>query len=80
MVFGPFLSNGRQRVGAFKNAHVEKVPLNIRIQWNAGTASVSECMLKTLACRGLRVGPSKPSSGFRLVSAIGLRGDSVSRS
>ena len=45
----------------FKNARVEKVPLNIRIQWNAGTACVSECVLKTLACRGLRVGPSKLS-------------------
>ena len=43
----------------FKKARVEKVPLNIRIQWNAGTACVSECVLKTLACRGLRVGPSK---------------------
>ena len=32
---------------------------NIRIQWNAGTACVSECVLKTLACRGLRVGSSK---------------------
>ena len=36
------------------------MPLNIRIQWNAGTACVSECVLKKLACRGLRVGPSKP--------------------
>ena len=27
----------------FKNACVEKMPLNIRIQWNAGTACVSEC-------------------------------------
>ena len=53
------ISNGRQRVGASNNAHVAKVPLNIRIQWNAGTACVSECVLKTLACRGLRVGPSK---------------------
>ena len=35
---------------------------SIRIQWNAGTACVSECVLKTLACRGLRVGPSKPKS------------------
>ena len=35
------------------------MPLNIRIQWNAGTACVSERGLKTLACRGLRVGPSK---------------------
>ena len=35
------------------------MPLNIRIQWNAGTTCVSECVLKTLACRGLRVGPSK---------------------
>ena len=46
----------------FKNARLEKVPLNIRIQWNAGTACVSECVLKTLACQGLRrlrVGPSK---------------------
>ena len=43
----------------FKKARVEKSPLNIRIQWNAGTACVSECVLKTLACRGLRVGPSK---------------------
>ena len=43
----------------FKNVRVEKMPLNICVQWNAGTASVSECVLKTLACRGLRVGPSK---------------------
>ena len=35
------------------------MPLNSRVQWNAGTACVSECVLKTLACRGLRVGPSK---------------------
>ena len=35
------------------------MPLNIRIQWNAGIACVSECVLKTLACRSLRVGPSK---------------------
>ena len=60
MVFGPLLSNGRQRVGAFKERQrVEKMSLNIRMQWNAGTACVSECVLKTLACRGLRVGPSK---------------------
>ena len=37
----------------------KKRPLNIRMQWNAGTAGVSECVLTTLACRGLRVGPSK---------------------
>ena len=44
----------------FKNASVsKKMPLNIRMQWNAGTACVSECVLKTPACRGLRVGPSK---------------------
>ena len=42
-----------------KNAHVENMLLNIRTQWNAGTACESECVLKTLACRGLRVGPSK---------------------
>ena len=35
------------------------MPLNICIQWNVGPACVSECVLKTLACRGLRVGPSK---------------------
>ena len=50
----------------FKNAHVEKMHLNIRIQWNAGTAWVSECMLKTLACQGLRVGPSKWRAGERV--------------
>ena len=43
----------------FKTLACRKMPLNIRIQWNAGTACVSECVLKTLACRGLRVGPSK---------------------
>ena len=45
----------------FKNARIKKMPLNIRIQWNAGIACVSECVLKKLACRGLRVGPSKGS-------------------
>ena len=40
------------------------MPLNIRIQWNAGTACVSECVLKTLACWGLRVGPSMVRSVF----------------
>ena len=43
----------------YENTRVEKMFLNIRMQWNAGTACVSECVLKTLACRGLRVGPSK---------------------
>ena len=38
------------------------MPRNIRIQWNAGTGCVSECVLKTLACRGLRVGPSSKST------------------
>ena len=43
-----------------KNASVSKNAFkHNRIQWNAGTACVSECVLKTLACRGLRVGPSK---------------------
>ena len=46
----------------FKNARVEKMALNIRVQWNAGTACVSECAQKPLACRGLRVGPSKGGS------------------
>ena len=54
------VSIGRQRVGAFyTRLRVEELPLNIRIQWNAGTACVSECVPKMLACRGLRVGPSK---------------------
>ena len=43
----------------FKHARVETMLLNICIQWNSGTACVSEYVLKTLACRGLRVGPSK---------------------
>ena len=50
----------------FKNARVEKMPLNICIQWNAGTACVSECVPKTLACQGLRVGPSKSRTPFLL--------------
>ena len=61
----------------FKNARVKKIPLNIRLQWNAGTACVSECVLKTLACRGLRVGPTKllietrgPSGPLNAWSAI----------
>ena len=59
MVFGPVLSNGRQRVGekrarrksAFQHSYTEECG-----------DRVSECMLKTLACRGLRVGPSKGSA------------------
>ena len=39
----------------FKSPSVsKKMHLNIRLQWNAGTVCVSECVLKTLACRGLR--------------------------
>ena len=52
----------------FQNARVEKKPLNIRIQWNVVTACVSECVLKTLACRGLRVGPSKVKSIHLLIA------------
>ena len=36
----------------FKDASVEKMPLNIRIQWNAGTACVSECVLKNASVSG----------------------------
>ena len=43
---------------------LKKMPLNIRILWNAGTACVSECVLKTLACRGWCVGPSKRITCF----------------
>ena len=50
------------------------MPLNTRIQWNAGTACVSECVLKPLACRGLRVGPSKVFSGVQRALQQGLKG------
>ena len=44
------------------------MPLNISIQWNAGTACVSEWRAKNaIACRGLRVGPSTNRS---LVSGV----------
>ena len=50
MVFGPLF--GPAMVDSvsvrFKNARVEKVLLNIGIQWNAGSACVPECVLKTL--------------------------------
>ena len=52
----------------FKNARVEKMPLNIHIQSYAGTACVSECVLKTLACRGLRVAGVGPSKFGKLFS------------
>ena len=53
------LSNGSASVHK-KNASVsKKMFVNVRVQWNAGTACVSECVLKTPACRGLRVSPSK---------------------
>ena len=43
----------------FKNESAsKKCFLNNCIQWNAGTACVSECVPKTLACWGLRVDPS----------------------
>ena len=55
------ISIGRQRVGAFKNAFVESMPLkhSYEVKSSAGTACESECVLTTLVCRGLRVGPSK---------------------
>ena len=42
----------------FKTPACQKNALKHCIQWNVGTACVSECALKTPACRGLRVGPS----------------------
>ena len=48
----------------FKNARVEKVPLNIRMQWNAGTACVSECVLKTLWRVGVCVSALLSSETF----------------
>ena len=60
MVFRPLLSNGRSRVGAIKKRTCRRNALkHSYLQWNAGTACVSECVLKTPACRGLQVGPSK---------------------
>ena len=53
-----FLSNGRQRVGVFKNARVEKNAFkHTRIQWNAGTACVSECVLKNASVSGFACRP-----------------------
>ena len=70
MIFGRLLSNGSQHVGALKKtlACRKDAFKHSRIQWNAGTACVSECVLKTLACRGLRVGPSNAQE----VSEYGL--------
>ena len=51
------LSIGSQRVGAFKNARVEKMPLNIRVQWNVGIALVSECVLKNASVSGFACRP-----------------------
>ena len=50
--------------------------LNICIQWNVGTACVSECMLKTLACRGFRVSPSlrRGRPGWRGGGVLAHRG------
>ena len=45
---------------------------HIRIQWNAGTACMSERVLKTFACRGLRtVGPSKFRTSRSLIVGSG---------
>ena len=41
----------------FKNARVEKVPVNIHMQWNAGTACVSECVLKNASVSGFACRP-----------------------
>ena len=42
----------------FKNARrVEKMPLNIRIQLNAGTACVLECVLKNASVSGFACRP-----------------------
>ena len=58
----------------FKNASVSKSAFkHDRILWNAGTACVSECVLKTLACRGLRVGPSKIMKTWKFPSQRGFR-------
>ena len=49
----------------FKNARVKNMPLTICMQWNAGTACVSECVLKTLACRGFKA-PGRGGMGSLL--------------
>ena len=58
--FGPGFELRMVENARLKNGHarVEKMPLHIRIQWNAVTACVSERVLETLAW-GLRVGPPK---------------------
>ena len=53
----------------FKKARVEKMPLNIRVQWNAGTACVSECVLENasapgFACRPLLICQDKVNKEF----------------
>ena len=49
-----------QCVGAFKKTRVSKKCLStFEYSGKREPRGVSECVLKTLACRGLRVGPSK---------------------
>ena len=60
MVFGPLLSNGRQRVGAFskracrKNAFKHSYTVECRNRLRVGVRAKN-----AVACRGLRVSPSK---------------------
>ena len=57
-VFGPLSSNGRQRVGALKKrARRKNAFKHNRIQWNRLCVGVRA--KNAVACRGLRVGPSK---------------------
>ena len=52
----------------FRNVRVEKMPLNIRIQWNVGAACMSECVLKTLASRlSFLLQNPRTQKGFRRV-------------
>ena len=62
MVFGPLLSNGRQRVGALqKRSRVEKMPLNIRHSYTVecGNRLRVGVRAKNANVSGLLVGPSK---------------------
>ena len=80
MVFGLLLSNGRQRVGAFKKRACPKNAFkHNRIQWNAGTACVSECVLKRCGVSGLRVGPSKAITHASASAEFAPDLDSVTR-
>ena len=56
--FGPPLSNGRQRVGAFKRRACRKNAFKHSYRMECGNRLRVGVRAKMLACQGLRVGPS----------------------